>query len=146
MNISIVDLIATELKRIFPRITLYKENQRAGFKEPAFFVEKIMTQVTPELMDYQFRKYHYQLVYFPEPYKPRTDMERVEEILLDQFTKLDQYASIRNREFSQSSDNTLQMTFEVWIRAYPEDTAPKQGSIKVKSGVKNEQVYKKCTH
>lgn len=143
MGFDLTKRIADEISILVPGTPIYRENQRAGFEEPAFFVEKIMTQVTPELMNYQFRKYHYQLIYFPNPDKPRTDMERVEEILLDQFTSLDRYASIRNREFSQSSDNTLQMTFEVWIRAYPEDDAPKQGSIKIKNGVKHEQVYKK---
>jgi len=134
---SIVELIGNELFELFPEVQINRENREGGFEEPSFFVEKVETNVQPELFDIQNRKYAYQVVYFPEVKRPKEDMERVEEILLDNFTRLTDYAMIRNREFKQSDDNTLQMTFEVWIRAYKVDNTPKQKQMKFKGGIAN---------
>ena len=137
MKESIVELIGNELFELFPEVQINRENREGGFEEPSFFVEKIETSVQPELFDIQNRKYAYQVVYFPEVKRSKEDIEKVEEILLDNFTRLADYAMIRNREFKQSDDNTLQMTFEVWIRAYKVDNTPKQRQMKFKGGIAN---------
>lgn len=134
---SIVKLIGNELSDLFPDVQINRENREGGFEEPSFFVEKIETGVQPELFDIQNRKYAYQVVYFPEIERPKENMESVEEVLLDNFISLKNYATIRNRDFKQSDDNTLQMTFEVWIRAYKVDNTSKQEHIKFKGGIAN---------
>ncbi|WP_052004899.1 phage tail terminator family protein [Agrilactobacillus composti] len=139
MKESIIELIGNELARLFPQIPIYRESQKAGFKDPSFFLHKIMTQVTPNLLDYQFRRYSYQLVYLPNPAKPKTDIEHMEELLLNNFTALPGYATIRNREFEPNDENVLLMTFQVWLRAQPIDNTPKQKSITVKEGVAHER-------
>ncbi|HCD08231.1 MAG TPA: hypothetical protein DEQ50_08260 [Lactobacillus sp.] len=137
MKESIVELIGKELSQLFPNIQINRENRKGGFEEPSFFVKKVDTGVKPELFNIQNRKYIYQVVYFPKVDRPNEDMESVEEILLDNFTSLKSYATIRNRDFKQSDDNTLQMTFEVWIRAHEVDNTPKQENMKFKGGIAN---------
>lgn len=139
MKISIIDLIGNELSNLFPDIPIYRENQKGGFKEPSFFVEKIITSVNPELFDIQSRNYSYQLVYFPKLDEPKADIEIVEEILLDNFTRLTDYAVIRNRDFKQSDDNTLLLTFSIKIRAHKVDVSTKQQNIKFKGKITDER-------
>jgi len=135
---SIVELIGDELNGLFPEVQINRENREGGFEEPSFFVEKVDTGVKPELFNVQNRKYSYQIVYFPEVKRPKEDMEIMEETLLDKFINLSDYATLRNREFNQSDDNTLQMTFEVWIRAYKPDDTPKQAQMKFYGGIAND--------
>ncbi|WP_334328440.1 phage tail terminator family protein [Companilactobacillus sp. HBUAS59699] len=139
MKVSIIDLIGNELSKLFPNIPIYRENQKGGFKEPSFFVEKIITNVNPELFDIQSRSYSYQLVYFPKLDEPKTDIEIVEEILLDNFTQLTDYAVIRNRDFKQSDDNTLLLTFNIQIRAHKIDVSAKQQNMKFKGKITDER-------
>jgi len=134
---SIVELIGNRLAELFPSVQINRENRKGGFEEPSFFIEKVDTGVKPELFSIQNRKYAYQVVYFPEIERPKENMESVEEVLLDNFTSLKDYATIRNRDFKQSDDNTLQMTFEVWIRAYKVDNTPKQEYMKFKGEIAN---------
>lgn len=77
---TIIERIADEIARIFPSAVIYTENQADGFEEPSFFIEKIGTSASSELFDRQMRKQSYQVVYFPNPDNPKTDMERVEVI------------------------------------------------------------------
>ncbi|WP_363472769.1 DUF6838 family protein [Companilactobacillus musae] len=137
MKESIVELIGNELAELYPNIQINRENRKGGFEEPSFFVQKVDTGVKPELFDIQNRKYAYQIVYFPKIDRPNEDMESVEEVLADNFTDLKDYATFRNRNFKQSDDNTLQMTFEVWIRAHKVDNTPKQENMKFKGGIAN---------
>lgn len=125
---NIIEKIGELLKSIAPELTVYRENQREGFKEPSFFVSQITTTVKPEMFDRQNRKYFYQVVYFPAVERPKTDMANMQDTLLDRFLVLPEFATIRNRSF-EVVDGTLTMQFEVWLRAYPEDLTPKQGSL-----------------
>lgn len=134
---SIVELIGNELSDLFPDMQINRENREGGFEEPSFFVEKIETGVQPELFDIQNRKYLYQVTYFPEIKRPREDMEKIEDILLDNFLSLKNFAMIRNRIFKQSDDLTLQMTFEVGVRAYKPNKTVKQQQMKFKGGIVN---------
>ena len=117
---TIIERIADEIARIFPQSTIYTENQSDGFQEPSFFIEKIDTSSSPELFDRQYRKYAYQVIYFPNPDHPKTDMERVEDYLLSGLLELKDYAPLRHIQVTQQEDNTLIYQFEVWGRFYPE--------------------------
>lgn len=135
MKESIVELIGKELSQLFPNIQINRENREGGFEEPSFFVEKITTTSKPELFDIQNRKYAYQIIYFPTLKRPKEDMEQVEELLLANFTSLKDYANVNNREFKQSDDNTLQMTFDVQIRAIKINNSPTLEDMKFKGGI-----------
>ena len=117
---TIIERIADEIARLFPDITIYTENQSDGFQEPTFFIEKINTSSAPELFDRQARKYAYQVIYFPNPKNPKTDMERVEDYLLSGFLELKDYAPLRHIQVTQQEDNTLVYQFEIWARFYPD--------------------------
>lgn len=117
---TIIERIADEIARLFPDATIYMENQSDGFNEPSFFIEKIDTDLDSELFERQARKYAYQVVYFPNPDNPKTDMERVEDYLLGGLLELKDYAPLRHVHVTQQEDNTLIYQFEVWGRFYPD--------------------------
>ena len=117
---TIIERIADEIARLFPDATIYTENQSDGFNEPSFFIEKINTSSASELFERQARKYAYQVVYFPNPDNPKTDMERMEDYLLIGLLELKDYAPLRNKKFIQQEDNTLVYQFEIWGRYYPD--------------------------
>ncbi|WP_461244460.1 phage tail terminator family protein [Secundilactobacillus muriivasis] len=137
---NIIDQIGAVLQSLFPDLPIYKEDQKGGFKEPSFFVSSIGTGATPELFERQKRTYSYQLVYFPTLDKPKADMERMQDLLLDNFTVLPEFATIRNREF-QVVDGALTGTFDVVIRAYPKDNTPKQETIDISAKMNSEEVH-----
>lgn len=117
---TIIERIADEITRIFPNAIINTENQSDGFEEPSFFIEKISSSASSELFDRQMRKQSYQVVYFPNPDNPKTDMERVEDYLLSGLLELKDYAPLRHIEVVQQEDNTLIYKFEVWGRFYPD--------------------------
>lgn len=117
---TIIERIADEITRIFPNAIIYTENQADGFEEPSFFIEKISSSASSELFDRQMRKQSYQVVYFPNPDNPKTDMERVEDYLLSGLLELKDYAPLRHIEVVQQEDNTLIYKFEIWGRFYPD--------------------------
>lgn len=117
---TIIERIADELARLFPNAVIYTENQADGFSEPSFFIEKIGASASSELFDRQMRKQTYQVIYFPDPSSPKTDMERVEDYLLSGLLELKDYAPLRHIEVVQQEDNTLIYKFEIWGRFYPD--------------------------
>lgn len=117
---TIIERISDEIARLFPNAVIYTENQADGFEEPSFFIEKISSSASSELFDRQMRKQSYQVVYFPNPDNPKTDMERVEDYLLSGLLELKDYAPLRHIEVIQQEDNTLIYKFEVWGRFYPD--------------------------
>ena len=133
---TIIERIAEEIARIFPSVTIYTENQADGFQEPSFFIEKIDTSSSPELFDRQYRKYAYQVIYFPNTDHPKTDMERVEDYLLSGLLELKDFAPLRHIQVTQQEDNTLIYQFEVWARFYPEKDEIKFNNEQVKGRLK----------
>lgn len=124
---NLVNLIADELARIFPGVTIYSENQRSGFVEPCFYINKVSSTSVHELFDVQNRKHTYQVVYFTTEEAPNADLAHVEEALLDNFNALGTYAAVRNREIQQdSTERILTMTFEIWMRMYKENSNGKE--------------------
>lgn len=117
---TIIERISDELARLFPNAVIYAESQADGFQEPSFFIEKIGTSASSELFDRQMRKQTYQVIYFPNPENPKTDMERVEDYLLSGLLELKNYAPLRHIEVTQQEDNTLIYKFEIWGRFYPD--------------------------
>lgn len=133
---TIIERIAEEIARIFPGAIIYTENQADGFNEPSFFIEKIDTSSAPEMFDRQYRKYAYQVIYFPNPKHPKTDMERVEDYLLSGLFELKDFAPLRHIQVTQQEDNTLIYQFEVWARFYPEKDKIKFNNEQVKGRLK----------
>ncbi|WP_055679869.1 phage tail terminator family protein [Secundilactobacillus kimchicus] len=101
----------------------------AVFKNRHFFVSSIGDQVQPELFSRQKRTHSYQVVYFPDPAKPNSDMNEMKFKLMDQFLELKDFATIRDRNF-KPVDGALTVTFDVWVWAYPQDDTPKQQTLK----------------
>ena len=137
--IDILDRIANRLAEISPETNVYVENQRSGFNVPAFYVNRVSTEINPRLNGIQDRHFNFQIVYFPNPDNPNVDMNRMEDLLSDNFLELEEFATIRNREFNtDTEEQTLSMQFEIWLNMMPEEFKQKQEVIKLgKVGLKD---------
>lgn len=114
---SIYNLIARQLRTLYPTNKIYMENQDQGFTEHTFFINRIDDLSVPNLFGRQFRTYNFQIVYFPSSDNPNADMFNVEETLKAYFTELTGFAKIREPQFV-TVDNTLSFTFKVMFRAF----------------------------
>ena len=133
---NLIDLIAKRLSEIFPDMTIYSERQKSGFEVPSFYISKIMTVTKSRFFDIQDRTVSYSLTYFANPDRPNADMEEVEQKLLNNFTRLDDYATVRNRETTiNQEDETLVMSFDLRLEMYPVEDSGKLERIEVNGGL-----------
>lgn len=130
---NLTDRVVKELARIFPDDIIYTENQSSGFQEPCFYVSRIpVANIKPKLFDIQERTYSYQIVYFTNSDQPNADIERVQELLADNYITLADYATVRNREFSPDvNENTLKFQFDLLLRMYRVDHTQMQRSLDI---------------
>lgn len=137
---TIIERIADELAKIQPDIPIYTENQSNGFDVPSFYISRAGAgTIMPRTWNYEDRKYSYQVVYFANEDNPNEDLERMETILMDNFTVLSEYSYLRNREFTiDSNEHTLICLFDLNLHMYREDRTPKQKRLDVNANTKEE--------
>lgn len=136
---NLIDLIAKRLSEIFPDMTIYSERQKSGFEVPSFYISKIMTITKSRFFDIQDRRISYSITYFADPDCPNADMEEVEQKLLNKFTRLDDYATVRNREITvNQEDETLVMSFDLRLEMYPVEDGGKLERIEVNGGLQED--------
>lgn len=134
---DIIQRIVDKLAAIFPETTIYTENQTSGFDVPSFYIIKTLTQSKNRFFDIQDRTVSYQIVYFANPEAPNADLNRVEELLLDNFTRLDEYSTVRNRDINTDpKEETLTMQFDLLLNMYKVDKTPMQRSLDINGGIK----------
>ncbi len=133
---TIVERIAKRISEIFPDVTIYSEKQKSGFQVPSFYISKIMTVTKSRFFDIQDRSLSYSITYFANPDRPNADMEEVEKKLLNNFTRLDDYATVRNRETTiNQDDETLVMSFDLRLEMYPVQDGGKLERIEFNGGI-----------
>ncbi|WP_405314414.1 DUF6838 family protein [Lactobacillus gasseri] len=133
---TIVERIAKRISEIFPDVTIYSEKQKSGFQVPSFYISKIMTVTKSRFFDIQDRSLSYSITYFANPDRPNADMEEVERKLLNNFTRLDDYATVRNRETTiNQDDETLVMSFDLRLEMYPVQDGGKLERIEFNGGI-----------
>lgn len=133
---TIVERIAKRISEIFPDVTIYSEKQKSGFQVPSFYISKIMTVTKSRFFDIQDRSLSYSITYFANPDRPNADMEEVEQKLLNNFTRLDDYATVRNRETTiNQDDETLVMSFDLRLEMYPVQDGGKLERIEFNVGI-----------
>ena len=133
---TIVERIAMRISEIFPDVTIYSEKQKSGFQVPSFYISKIMTVTKSRFFDIQDRSLSYSITYFANPDRPNADMEEVEQKLLNNFTRLDDYATVRNRETTiNQDDETLVMSFDLRLEMYPVQDGGKLERIEFNGGI-----------
>ena len=133
---TIVERIAKRISEIFPDVTIYSEKQKSGFQVPSFYISKIMTVTKSRVFDIQDRSLSYSITYFANPDRPNADMEEVEQKLLNNFTRLDDYATVRNRETTiNQDDETLVMSFDLRLEMYPVQDGGKLERIEFNGGI-----------
>lgn len=136
---TIIERIAKRIAEIFPDAIIYSEKQKSGFKVPSFYISKIMTVTKNRLFDIQDRRISYSITYFADPDCPNADMEEVEQKLLNKFTRLDDYATVRNREITvNQEDETLVMSFDLRLEMYPVEDGGKLERIEVNGGLQED--------
>lgn len=129
---DILALIADKLAEIFPDVTIYSENQREGFDVPSFYINRVRTFIAPRFFDIQDRTLTYQIVYFANPKHPNADLDRVEDLLSDNFIRLGDYATARNREFDKNTnEETLTMSFDLLLNMYEIKHITKQKELDI---------------
>ena len=133
---TIVERIAKRISEIFPDVTIYSEKQKSGFQVPSFYISKIMTVTKSRFFDIQDRSLSYSITYFANPDRPNADMEEVEQKLLNNFTRLDDYATVRTRETTiNQDDETLVMSFDLRLEIYPVQDGGKLERIEFNGGI-----------
>ena len=133
---TIVERIAKRISEIFPDVTIYSEKQKSGFQVPSFYISKIMTVTKSRFFDIQDRSLSYSITYFANPDRPNADMEEVEQKLLNNFTRLDDYATVRTRETTiNPDDETLVMSFDLRLEMYPVQDGGKLERIEFNGGI-----------
>lgn len=133
---TIVERIAKRISEIFPDAIIYSERQKSGFEVPSFYISKIMTVTKSRFFDIQDRHLSYSITYFANPDRPNADMEEVEQKLLNNFTRLDDYATVRNRETTiNQEDETLVMSFDLRLEMYPVEDGGKLERIEFNGGL-----------
>ena len=133
---TIVERIAKRISEIFPDVTIYSEKQKSGFQVPSFYISKIMTVTKSRFFDIKDRSLSYSITYFANPDRPNADMEEVEQKLLNNFTRLDDYATVRNRETTiNQDDETLVMSFDLRLEMYPVQDGGKLERIEFNGGI-----------
>lgn len=133
---TLVERIAKRISEIFPDVTIYSEKQKSGFQVPSFYISKIMTVTKSRFFDIQDRSLSYSITYFANPDRPNADMEEVEQKLLNNFTRLDDYATVRNRETTiNQDDETLVMSFDLRLEMYPVQDGGKLERIEFNGGI-----------
>lgn len=136
---NLIDLIAKRVSEIFPDTTIYSERQKNGFEVPSFYISKIMTVTKSRFFDIQDRTVSYSLTYFANPDKPNADIDEVEQKLLNNFTKLDDYATVRNRETTINQDyETLVMSFDLLLNMYKVEDGRKLERIEYSGGIRED--------
>lgn len=133
---TIVERIAKRISEIFPDVTIYSEKQKSGFQVPSFYISKIMTVTKSRFFDIQDRSLSYSITYFANPDRPNADMDEVEQKLLNNFTRLDDYATVRNRETTiNQDDETLVMSFDLLLNMYKVENGGKLERIEFNGGI-----------
>ena len=133
---TIVERKAKRISEIFPDVTIYSEKRKSGFQVPSFYISKIMTVTKSRFFDIQDRSLSYSITYFANPDRPNADMEEVEQKLLNNFTRLDDYATVRNRETTiNQDDETLVMSFDLRLEMYPVQDGGKLERIEFNGGI-----------
>ncbi|MDO4680908.1 MAG: hypothetical protein Q4A55_06650 [Aerococcus sp.] len=148
-NLPVTEWIGKTIHRLFPTIPLYSEQSEQGFKSPAFYLYSFKTEATDELMDAEWRKHDYSLVYFPsanDDLGKREQAEGIKERLLDEFQRVDglKYRPL-NREVLYQ-DDTLIFNFRIQYRVHRVREMNYLHSVTHKEGVKHGEEETKRDH
>ncbi|XJZ57274.1 DUF6838 family protein [Lactobacillus delbrueckii subsp. bulgaricus] len=132
--------IADKLASIFGEDTvIYVENVANDFKEPSFYVHKVLTSATHELAGYQAKTDSYQIIYFAGDKNPNQKMDEgpnqnmidVEEQLVASFDYVGNYLAV-NRSFTHNAtERTLDFQFDLKGRVHNADDGDKMKRLTV---------------
>ena len=95
-----------------------------------------MTVTKSRFFDIKDIRLSFWITYFAYPDSPNSDIEKVEQKLLNNFTRLDDYATVRNREATiNQDDETLVMSFDLRLEMYPVQDGGKLERIEFNGGI-----------
>lgn len=124
--------IADKLASIFGEDTvIYAENQADGFKEPSFYIHKVLTSTTHELAGYQAKTDSYQIIFFAGDENPNQKMIDVEERLVAEFDYVGSYLAVSRSFTPNAAERTLDFQFDLKGRIYNADDGEKMKRLSV---------------
>ncbi|MGX7196732.1 phage tail terminator family protein [Enterococcus olivae] len=137
---DITSLIIQQLEKAHDgKIEVYREEQEGGFSEPSFFVQRLSLGITPRPFDQQDRLYRFHIVYFPEPERPKEDMDLMAEWLAENMQVLDTVGALTERELQVlEGEKELHYSFVVNFVARAEETEVFLENLTAEGGLKRE--------
>lgn len=132
---DMTSLIVQQLDAAHKDIPVYREDMKGGFSEPSFFVQRISLNVDPRPFEQQDRLYRYQIVYFPNPNRPKESLDLMAEWFAENFQVLESVGSLTSREL-QVLDEELHFTFVLKVIARADESADLLGSMEIDRRVK----------
>lgn len=132
---DITSLIVQKLDAAHEEIPVYREEMKGGFSEPSFFVQRISMNVDSRPFNQQDRLYRYHIIYFPDPVRPKENMDNMAEWLAENMQVLETVGSLISREI-QPLENELHFVFAIKFNARAEETANYMGELEIEGGLK----------
>lgn len=141
IKMDITLAIASQLERIVPNATIYRENVEQGFEEPSFYVYEIIAKSQGNLMDYQMRNHDFCIMWFPNTHNEdvgvKEQCEKMRETLLDAFDFIDDLSLNVLAKEARIEQEALNLTFTLKYRVTKEDTGTPLTDLTQKGDVKH---------
>lgn len=113
---DITSLVVQTIHNKLPDIPVYREKMPAAFSEPSFAINRMGLASKGEPNGRDMRLYSFDLAYFPEPNRPREDMDNMAEWLTANLRSIEpNYAALINRDIT-IADDILHYMFDVRAR------------------------------
>jgi hypothetical protein len=116
---DITSLVVQTINDKLPDIPVYREKIPTAFSEPSFAVTRIGVLSKGGPSAYDMRTYSFDVAYFPDPIRPREDIDNMAEWFMANLKTIEpNYAVVINSEL-KVVDDILHYTFDV--RAHVRD-------------------------
>ncbi|WP_294975192.1 DUF6838 family protein [uncultured Leuconostoc sp.] len=136
---DVTSLLIKTLHDKLPDMPVYREKIPTAFSEPSFSLNRISLSSKGEPNGRDMRLYSFDIAYFPEPNRPREDMDTMAEWLTANLTSIEpNYAALINRDIAVV-DDILHYTFDVRARVRVGHGELFNQPIDYKGGLKNGQ-------
>ena len=134
---DITSLVVQTINYKLPDIPVYREKMPTAFSEPSFAVTRIGVSNKGEPNGYGMRMYSFDVAYFPNPTRPREDMDNMAEWLMANLNTIEpNYSAVINRDLNVT-DDILHFTFDTRARVHDSFDDSFQKPLDYSGGIKN---------
>ncbi len=134
---DITSLVVQTISNKLPDIPVYREKMPTAFSEPSFAVTRIGVSSKGEPNGYDMRMYSFDVGYFPNPTRPREDMDNMAEWLMVNLKTIEpNYSAVINCDLNVT-DGILHYTFDARARVRGEFGPSFDKTLDYSGGIKN---------